>query len=225
MTFKSNKIFLDKETVAEQLRSTRQAKELKLTEAAEKLNISIEYLEALESGHYEELPKGIYGLNFLKEYAEFLNLDYKKLRQSFLAEQEVYQSQKQNKLFSRQVVSSKYFWAIPHLIKSWLLILIALICLIYLGWLLKNIFIPPNLEVLSPRDDLVTIDSKLLVSGKTEPETEVLINQVQVMVNDDGEFNKKIDLKQGINKIIITAQRKGHERTIMREVLLKNNED
>ena len=70
--FKSNKIYLDSETVSEQLRSSRQAKKLKLSFIAKKLNINEKYLAALEKGEYKELPHGVYGKNFLREYALFL---------------------------------------------------------------------------------------------------------------------------------------------------------
>lgn len=221
-TFKTNKIFLNKETVAEQLRSTRQAKGCNLGTAAKELKINFEYLQALETGDFAKLPKGIYSLNFLREYAEFLELDYGKLRQKFLSEQEVYQSQKQQKLFSRQIVKKKYFLEVPRFIKGMLLVLVALVCLLYIVWLLKNVFVPPSLEVLSPKQNLVTTDTVILVSGNTEPETEVLINQGQIMVDDNGRFEKEINLKQGINSIVITAQRGNKDSTIVREVLVKS---
>ena len=76
LKFKSNKILLDSETVAERLRGARQAKNIKLEEAAKKLNISYKYLRALERGEYDKLPAGVYGKNFLREYAFFFGFSH-----------------------------------------------------------------------------------------------------------------------------------------------------
>lgn len=223
--FLTNKIFLNKETVAEQLRSTRQEKDWKLADVAKKLKMNYKYLQALENGDFAKLPTGIYSLNFLRQYADFLELDYNKLRERFISEQEVYQSQKQEQLFARQMVSPKYFLAMPHLLRNFLILLVALACLIYLGWLLKNIFASPNLQVQSPKPELVAEQSQIMVAGKTDPETEVLINQVQTMVDKDGQFSQAVNLKQGINSIVITAQRGSRNTTVVREVLWENNQD
>ncbi|KKR14984.1 MAG: putative membrane protein [Candidatus Falkowbacteria bacterium GW2011_GWA2_39_24] len=219
--FNNSAIYLDKETVAEQLRTTRQAKDWKLSAVAKELKISVHYLQALEGNRYEDLPAGVYGLNFLRTYADFLDLDYEKLRSKFLEEKEVYRSGKQNKLFARQIVSGRYFWAVPRMIKGGLVALATLGCLFYLAWLLRGIFLPPHLTVYSPKPDLVTLDSVILVNGQTDPETEVLINNAQTMVDAKGAFAQEINLKEGINTITIVAQRNTSKQTkIVREVLL-----
>ncbi len=87
--FRTNRIFLDSETVAEQLRSARQEKKLKIEDAAQKLNISRKYLEALEKGDFGKLPAGIYGKNFLREYSVFLGLDYNELEKIFQKEADI----------------------------------------------------------------------------------------------------------------------------------------
>ncbi|MFH1582819.1 MAG: helix-turn-helix transcriptional regulator, partial [Candidatus Falkowbacteria bacterium] len=102
--FKSNKIYLDSELVSEQLRSARQAKKIKLSLIAKKLNINEKYLEALEKGEYEKLPHGVYGKNFLREYALFLGLDYKKLAADYETEINIVEPKRQKELFSKQVI-------------------------------------------------------------------------------------------------------------------------
>ncbi|MFZ1321319.1 MAG: helix-turn-helix domain-containing protein, partial [Ignavibacteria bacterium] len=67
--FNKTPILLDEETLAEQLRRRRQASGLKLEEASKRLKIKVAYLDALEKGRYDLLPSGVYGRNFLREYA------------------------------------------------------------------------------------------------------------------------------------------------------------
>lgn len=223
--FKEKKVFLDQETVAEQLRQTRQKTGLSLQQIAAKLKINVKYLDSLEKGRYDELPTGIYALNFIKEYASFLEISYKKLLKQFLQEKEIYQSEKQEELFSHQVVSKKYLLTIPNLVKYGLVVIVAIACLVYLIFLVRNIFVPPSLEVVNPPENFITETNRIIVIGKTDPETEVLINSEQIMVDSDGHFEKELNLKQGLNNLIVTARKSNRQTVLERQILLRNNQD
>lgn len=63
------------ETLGEMLRFAREKNKLKLSDIAQKLRIKEVYLEALEQGHYYVFPGLVYGIGFLRTYAQFLELD------------------------------------------------------------------------------------------------------------------------------------------------------
>jgi cytoskeletal protein RodZ len=220
--FKSNKIFLDKESVAEQLKTTRIKQGHQLEDVAKVINVNLRYLKAMEEGDYAILPAGIYSLNYLREYANFLDLDYDKLLKKFKAEQRIYQSRDQLHLFARQTVDRRYFVAAPNVVKYLSIALIALGSLIYLWFLIQNTFVAPDLEVISPAQGFISGRSRLVVAGKTERETEILINDRQAIVSNEGEFSEEINLKPGVNTIVVTAQKAAKRKnTIVREVLFK----
>jgi len=222
--FKSNKIFLDSETVAEQLRSRRQAKKLKLDQVAKKLNISYKYLSALEKGEYDKLPSGVYGKNFLREYAVFLGLNYAQLLKDFEQEKKLFQPHEHQGIFSRQVVKKTYFWTMPRIIRNVLIGLIVVICFSYLGFLINKIVSPPALAIYSPVENLTTTDHTITVSGKTEPETGLIINGDVVLCDSNGNFSEQIELKNGINTITITAAKNyGRSRTVIRQIMVKSD--
>ena len=75
MSFVQTKIHLDLDTIAEQLRTARQNKNLRLEKVSRDLGINIKYLSALEKGRFDLLPKGLYGKNYLIEYSKYLKLD------------------------------------------------------------------------------------------------------------------------------------------------------
>jgi len=77
--FKTNKIVQDNEIVAEILRNRRKEKNISLEKVSQEIDIHIKYLKALESGDFSAMPSGVYGKNFLKEYALFLGINYKEL--------------------------------------------------------------------------------------------------------------------------------------------------
>lgn len=220
--FKSNKIYLDSETVSEQLRSSRQAKKIKLSLIAKKINVNEKYLTALEKGEYEKLPSGVYGKNFLREYALFLGLDYKKLALDFEAEINTLEPKRQKELFSKQVVKKRYLLAMPKILKNILIFSIICVCFIYLGYRLGKIISPPMLIIDSPTADLTTDQTSLELIGRTEAEASLTINGQTVLTDKNGGFSQTISLKNGVNIITITANKK-HSRghTIIRQVLVK----
>ncbi len=220
--FKSNKIYLDSETVSEQLRSARQAKKLKLKQAAEKLNINEKYLAALEKGEYRELPRGVYGKNFLREYALFLGLNYEKLARAYDAEINLIEPKRQKDLFSKQVVKARYLWAMPKILKNIFIFLIICVCFVYLGYRLNKIIAPPYLIVNNPAKNLITSEALLLIYGQTEAEASLSINGQTILSDKSGNFSKMISLKNGLNIITVTASKKyGRDNTIVRQVLVK----
>ncbi len=223
--FKARQIFGDKASVAEQLKLTRQKKNFSLEEAAMAINVNLRYLRALEEGDYNLLPAGIYSLNYLREYANFLDLDYDKLLRKFKEEQRIYQSSEQRHLFTRQTVRRKYFVAVPNVLKYASIIVVAVLSLAYLWFLVQNIFLPPKLVITAPAADQTTVSKPtIVVTGKTDKETEVLINDKQAMVSALGDFSEEINLHPGVNSITIVAQKAAKKKNIIvKEVLFKAN--
>jgi len=223
--FKPSKIMSAAEVMAEQLRQSRLEKRLNLADIAAKINIKKEYLEALEKGEYNKLPAGVYGKNFLKEYAIFLGLNYKELIKDFQSEKTILPGEKSKEVFPQQIIKKRNFLIFPKIIKNFVIVAVTLVCLLYLGFCLKKIVSSPMLEVIEPKDSQVIKGNFVNVLGKTEAEAEIAINGETISL-EQGEkeslFTKKINLKTGLNTIIITAKKKyGREETVERQVLVE----
>jgi cytoskeletal protein RodZ len=223
MFFQKKSLLFDSGSVGQQLRSAREQKGLKIETVATKLIIKVDYLKALEDNNRTKLPAGVYALNFLKEYARFLGLDYKSLVKEFNSEVD-FKTNNKEALFERQIVAKKYLMAIPALIRNLIIGLIALVCLIYIGFLINKIFQPPYLNISYPASDTSTAEKQLDIIGQTEAESDVQINGQTVQVSKDGSFKKNIYLERGLNTIIVTAKKK-HSRsaTVTRNVLFEEN--
>ena len=229
-SFKPSKILSVYDIIAEQLRNARQEKNLTLKDIAKKINIKYEYLKALEDGELEKLPPGVYRKNFLREYAIFLDLDSKKILKDFVGDEAVEQDDKKiakkfRNLFSKQVIKGRNLLIVPKIVKSIVIIIIILVCFFYLGFYLKNIFSQPQLRVIEPRDNLTVNHNFIDVIGEAETEAEVTINgELIPLGQEDGDslFTKRINLKTGINNIVITAKKKyGRDTTITRQILVQ----
>ncbi len=221
--FKPNKIFSASEAVAEQLRQKREESDLKIKDIAKKLNIKYEYLEALENGEYNKLPAGVYGKNFLREYAIYLGLNPKRLLKELETDRSLGGAGKGKEIFSQQVAKKYNFLVVPKIVRSFVIIIIVFALFVYLGFCLKKIISPPMLEIIEPLDNLVTDNNFVVVFGKTEPEAEVKINEELVALSSgekESFFTEKINLKSGLNTITITAKKKyGREVTLYRQIL------
>lgn len=219
--FQRNPILLDEATVAEQLRRARQAKKLSLPEAAKRLNIRAFYLDALEKAKYTALPTGVYGRNFVREYALFLGLDSNQLVAQFA--REIQGKPKSNKdLFERKVVSKSSLVVLPQLVRNAIIGFLITACLVYLVFLLQQIFEPPMLVINFPPDNFTTSDIRLDIQGQSEPETDIKINGQNVLANNQGYFEREVYLQQGINTIIVTSEKKySRTATVTKQVLVK----
>ena len=68
------------------LRKERERQELTIQDIEKGTSIRAIYIEALENGEYDKLPGEVYAKGFVKNYANFLNLDADKLSKEFVSE-------------------------------------------------------------------------------------------------------------------------------------------
>lgn len=93
--------------------------------------------------------------------------------------------------------------------------------------------VPPTLTITSPAEGLVTNNSSITVTGKTNDATSSPVkvtvklnsgNAENVVVDESGNFSKQLTLVQGINTITITAtDSAGKQTTITRTVTLNTS--
>jgi transcriptional regulator with XRE-family HTH domain len=220
MNFSQNKVYLDSETIAEQLRLARQDKGVKLERAARELKINIKYLDALERGRFELLPKGLYGKNFLKEYAMYLQLDYRDLLELFDGEVAAGQKVKERDLFNKQKIKAHDLLSYPRMLRGLLISVMIVMVAAYLIVRLQRIVAPPVLTISYPPENFVTTEAALELRGGVESESQLIINGEPVVSSGTGEFAKSIGLKPGMNIITLVAQKKyGRSRVETRRVL------
>ena len=80
-----------------------------------------------------------------------------------------------------------------------------------------------TLELTSPEDNLLTFEGKLLISGKTSPNLQVLITSetkdLIIQSKSDGRFSADFDLTEGVNNIAVASfDKTGDQKSIKRTV-------
>ncbi len=205
------------ETLGQVFKRYREAEGLKIAQVEKDIKISYRMIEALEKDDYRTLPDEIYIKNIIKTYGRYLSLDYNKLLSLYAS------AQVQNGS-AEPLVKAKPIKVIltPQRVRNAIIGVVILILVVYLGWQLNNIFQPPQLFVYSPENNLATDKNYIEISGKTEKEARVYINEKEVFLDVNGEFKATLDLQKGMNLIKISAAKKrSKERIIYREILVQ----
>lgn len=221
--FVKNPIEENIDLAAAELKQAREKKYIDLKKAAKDLKISPRYLAALEEGNTKGLPAGVYGRNFLREYAFYLGLEPAPLLESFFnsrPEEPAGRTGQGGDPFSRQAPRPFYFLAVPKIMRGAIIVSLALALAAYLAYSVYSIVSPPALAVSQPPDDITVNRDNLTIIGQTETEADLTINNENILVEEDGSFSKRINLQKGINTITIKAQKKySRENIITRKVL------
>jgi len=202
------------------LKAARELRQIDPEVVAHRLNIRLEYILAIESDHFSLLPAGLYSKNYIKDYAALLGFPSAEIKKWLDENLEI--ANEASDPFSQKILRRKEFIVFPKLIKNLVLALIFLACLFYLAFYLKKIIFPPFLDVYQPGNNLKISENFIEIKGTTEPEAEISINGEAILNTSKGNFSSTINLKKGVNNLVIKAKKKySGEATVIRQVLVE----
>lgn len=207
--------------VGQKLHETRINQSLTLEQIAEATKIRPQFLTAIEKGEYEKLPSPSYAQGFVRNYASFLGLSQKEILPLFRRE---FDEKKAFKVLPDGMTrSSGFSLTRTHIQQSFFIVVLAGIALLgYLGFQYRAMFFPPMLVVNSPKQNAQTKD-EITVSGKTDPNAAIFINNEPVLPNTNGEFTKNLTLFPGKTSITLKAKNRfGKETILERTIDVKN---
>lgn len=204
----------------ELLRSTRLKKNLSLEDVEKGTKIRVKFLAALEDGEFAVFHSIAYARGFLKNYAEFLELDPKLVLALFRRE-----TTSQNvKIIPQGLVYKETSWFRMTPTRGVILVAVFLLTLVayyvfqeYRGFLGK-----PVLVVEKPKEEEVVKVGELEVLGKTDIDATVLVNGELATVDESGRFTTKIEVFKGETTLTISAKnRRGKETTVTRKIIVE----
>ena len=124
-------IQVNQDKVGSLMHEARLKKGLKIADASRDLCIRASYLEAIEAGNYEEIPEPPYGIGFIRSYADYLGLNSARMVQLFKEETDA-----ASKNSDYYVMEPQTEVTAPN--KKYLLISLAAVFAVYLGWFMFN---------------------------------------------------------------------------------------
>jgi len=222
ISFKSKPID-NVQSLAEILKEARGEQKTEFSKIEKITKINKKYLMALEEGDYKKLPSEIYIKNFTKSYGEYLGLDTNELLKILNKELEIYYKINDIKDSAKsEKINNYHLIFTPKLIKNIIIgILIAAVVGI-ISWEIEKIETPPRLTITYPESSINTSEKNVTLVGDTEPGAELSINNQPALPDPNGHFSQKIDLKDGLNTIVITAKKKhSRENVIYRQIIVE----
>ncbi|MEK7527468.1 MAG: helix-turn-helix domain-containing protein [Patescibacteria group bacterium] len=191
---------------ADILETTRLDKELSFQDLSRKTRIPIHYLEAFEKDNQAAFPAEPYCSLMVREYAGALNLNPEKILSLFRRDHE-HKNPPTSATHHGPAITPQITYTI----------FIILSFLLFSGYLLFEYVKfnrPPHLKVNWPEAKSKIIE----VSGQTDPESTIKINNDLVVVDLEGSFKKQLELSTPEAKIIVESRSPAGKTTVTEKI-------
>lgn len=216
-------------TVGQILLTQRKNKGSTLEDVYSTIKIQPKYIKALESGDYDMFDNKVQVKGFLKIYAEYLDLDLDQVMAFWRRE---YEAVYEKNSFTPNQISSYANLEDPKFIVTARTVFISVISLLLIGFFsylfyqYKTYTGAPELEVFSPTDNYLTDSEILDITGKTERDSVVYINNQRLNLNSDGTFATSLKLSDGLNTLSISStNRLGKSAEITKTVIYRSDQE
>ena len=214
---------LTKQSLGNYLRSLRKRQGIHLEDVSRQTQIQKKYLEAFEEDAHHLLPDPIYARHFLRQFVEAIQGDVDYVLARYEEECGSCSAVTDSLRVPRQRTAQRLLrtWRTWAKIAGIAAVILALVG--YISFQIFDLVSPPNLIVDTPHEDIQTTVATLVVSGQTDQEVRVLVNDEPVLTDPTGRFTTQLTLTRGLNVILIEASKKyGQANTVRRTVFLED---
>lgn len=207
--------------VGNRLREERLKRGLTLEEVAKATKIRTNFLASIEKGEYNKLPSSAYATGFVKNYADFLGLSKRETLALFRRE---FDEEKTFQVLPEGLPDTAEFLATRFKLSEKILYIavVFLGLLVYMAFQYRAVVINPPLTIYSPKEKEVVNSLDVRISGKTDPNVTVTVNNAIVSIDNNGKFEKTISVFAGDQTVTIEAvNRFGRKTREARRITIK----
>ena len=179
-----------------------------MQQAAEDTRIREKFLRAIESGDYQSLPGSVYTKGFLRNYAQYLNLDAEEMLAFYTGERGG--SEPVRSFAPMKPLVKRSFIFTPTVLVPVVVLAGIVLFIGYVYYQFTNFAVAPHVEITDPPGDAVSQTAEYTVKGRTNPEGRITVrvSPGQDTINNvtpasDGTFSVIVPLKPGPNHIEI----------------------
>jgi cytoskeletal protein RodZ len=202
-------------TIGNLLHDARVQKKYSLEKLENITKIKKEFISNIENEKWIELPEFPVTQGFIISVAKTLGLNSGRVKATLRRDY----PPKSLDINPKPDVEKGFKWS-PKFTYVAIVALSTLLVLGYLTYQYFNFIKVPELEVYEPKDETVVRGTSLLVSGKTDEDAVVYVNNQPALVADNGNFETTIEIFAGTNEIEIKAKsRYGKESVIRRKIV------
>ena len=191
---------------------------LSIEDVSQATKIRPSFISAIEKGEYGSLPSQSYAQGFVRSYIKFLDLPEEETMAVFRRE---FDAKKTFKVLPEGLAREQEFSVNRFKLKQTALVIgiFFLILLLYVLFQYRYAIINPPLNISYPKDNMTLSAQTIVVSGTTNPDSTVYVNNNPVAVSENGNFKKEIDVVPGENKIIIKSVNRFGRTTALTRVI------
>ena len=208
-------------SIGTQFQEERKNKNLSIEEVAKATKIRPDFLNAIERGDYKKLPSPAYAYGFVRNYARFLGLPVEKSLAIFRRE---FDEKKAVEVLPRGLTNSSDF-SLPRFKIGKSAVVVGAVFLVIAAFLFfqyRAALFNPNLDIDVPKENQILSSLNIEVSGKTDPNGILMVENEQVTINPDGSFKKQITVFPGSTSLTFQVENKfGRTTTVEREINIK----
>jgi len=213
-------------TLGSILKAARTKMSVSLEQAETETKIRLKYLQALESGLYQDLPAEAYNIGFVRCYSKFLGLNQERILHLYREERSDRRlgSSPDSANFSPRKMGDWQFLITPKVIGALAAIVLFGGVTGYIGSQLKKFTQPPDLNISSVPAEFTTTKDTVELSGAASQGSTLLMNSEPILVSSNGQFSQNVQLSPGLNEIIVLARsRAGKESRRIVKVLYRQD--
>lgn len=206
-------------TVGQVLKEERQKHRLSLTDLSQQTRIRLEYLKALESDRFQDLPAATFVKGYIKAYARIFGFDHQPLLALLRRD---YKESAKGRLVPRDFIKpvlkkGRYWRSVTVVVAALAGLFLGLF--LYVGFQWYRFNQPPLLTVSSPQDQEL-VSAQVLVSGQTLPDAILSVNNQPVALQPDGSFQTEVFLPtEGWSAVVVeVTDRRGRTNRVQRTV-------
>lgn len=201
-------------SIGQAIKEVRTKKKMSLGKLAVVTKIRKEFIEAIENENWLSLPEYPVVTGFVKNIYQALDLDARAgvalLRRDY--------PPKKLTINPKPDVSKEFIWS-PKFTFFAGITLVAVSILGYLIFQYINFISPPKLIVDTPTEGQVITSVRVAVSGITDSEASVKVNNQPVIIEEDGKFTTNVEVVTDTKEVIVIAKsRSGKETVISRKI-------
>lgn len=198
--------------LGELLKTKRKEKGLTRLEVSELIKIPEKHLTALEEGDYKVFASEVYLKGFLKNYSKFLGVRVEQALALYRRESDP--PEETSAIKATRIVKEEKPIITPERLAIGIIVLIVILVVTFIFVQINKVIKPPSLSLNDPivleapsEGYLEVNKNSILISGKIEAGSKLLINGNEVQTNSLREFRvENYMLNSGSNEIYIVAQ-------------------
>lgn len=201
-------------SIGETVKEARTSKRLSRQDLEKETKIKASFIKQIEAGSWDNLPDYPVVSGFVKKIAKALDFDENHaialLRRDY--------PPKSLTINPKPDADTKFSWS-PKLTFILGVVVVVLAIFVYLVFQYLHFIRPPVLLVNTPQDEQVVYETILKVSGETDPDASLKVNNQPVIITEDGSFETEIEIFEGTEEVLVVARsRSGKEAKVIKKI-------